>query len=178
MNIKYQIKKRTKLEIGNSKSGFTIIEMIIYMGMLTILLGVLSQIFVTILDAQLESESTSSVQQDSSYIISRFMYDINNADSIISPANLGDQGNTLIITINGTPYTYGINSGTGNLEVTDNSVDYQLNGFNTTVSNLTFKRLGNMEGNDLIMVNYTITGKTQKTGGPEIRSFQTTIGTR
>lgn len=170
--------RNLKLEIKNSRRGFTIIEMIIYMGMLSILLGVLSQIFVTILDTQLESESTSSIQQDSSYILSRFMYDINNADSIISPVDLGDQGNTLTITIDGTPYSYGINPGTGNLEVSDGTGDYQLNGFDTSVSNLTFQRLGNLEGNDTIKINFTITGKTQKSGGPEIRNFQTTVGTR
>src|SRR3990172_6790072 len=56
------------LRIRNSRRGFTIIELILYMGMLSILLAVLSQIFVSILNVQLESQSSSSIEQDSRYI--------------------------------------------------------------------------------------------------------------
>lgn len=147
------------------------------MGMLSILLGVLMQIFVSVLDVQLESESTSSIDQDSRYILSRFMYDINRADkTIILPVNLGDTTSTLEIKIDNINYNYNLDA--GNLEVTDDTGTYTLNSFDTTISNLTFQKLGILEGTNTIRINFTITGKTIKPGGVETKSFQTTVGTR
>src|SRR3989344_6072674 len=67
-----------------TRKGFTLVEIILYMALLAVFLIVLTDIFVSILDIQTESEATSSVEQDSRALLARFNFDIANADSILT----------------------------------------------------------------------------------------------
>lgn len=165
-----------KLEIRNSCRGFTVVELILYMGILTILLTVLTEVFGSILDTQLESQAVSSVEQDARFILSRLTYDIMNAQSITTPINLGDQTQTLQLTKSGIDYTYSVAG--GNFSLTDNFGTDQLNSFDSTISNLSFTRLGASSGKPTITIEFTLTSLTRQAKGPETKSFQTTVGLR
>lgn len=156
--------------------GFTLIELVVYMGLFSILLIVLAEVFTSALNDRLESESTSQVVQDGRFILARFMYDINRAESIAAPAVLGEQANSLQIIISGATYTYVLNN--NNLELTNNFGINKLNSGDTTISDLNFKRLGNISGKNTIQINFTLTSKTVPKSGPEIKDFQTIIGLR
>lgn len=157
-------------------NGFTLIELLIYMGMLSIILVVLSQIFGSVLDAQLESQSTSAVHRDGRFILSKLTHDIHKAQSIVDPAAIGEQSIDLQLTIDGINYIYRISN--GNLEV-DNGVEANnLNSGDTTVSNLNFTRIGNTGGKNTLQITYTITSKAVRPKGQEIKDFKTTIGIR
>src|SRR3990167_7290655 len=99
---------RSLLKINNSPktdSGFTIVELVIYMGLFSILLVVMTQLFISTLKVQLSSESTSNVEQDSRFILARMMFDTQNASDIVIPATLGAApGNTLHIRVSGNDY--------------------------------------------------------------------------
>ncbi len=77
-----------------TKAGFSVVEMLIYMGVSAIFLVTLTNLFVLIANLRLESEATSAVEQDGQYLLGRIAYDVARSHSIISPA-LGSQGNTL-----------------------------------------------------------------------------------
>ncbi len=156
--------------------GFTLIELIIYMGLLTLLLTVMSGLFVSIIDLQLESQAGSSVDQDGRYLIARLSYDIQRADSITIPASLGQQTNNLQIVIGGINYTYTLNSGV--LQLSNNFGTDSLNSTNSAVSNVTFLRLGNLNGKNSIQMNFTVSGKTSRPSVSEAKNFQTTVGIR
>lgn len=158
------------------RAGFTIVELLIYMAIMSILLVVLSNIFTSIIDVRLESESVSAVEQDGMYILSRFTYDIPRAQSITTPASLGASTNSLSIVVDGTAYTYAVNN--NNLELTTSSGTDVLNSINTTISGLSFLRLGNSGGNNTIRITYTVTSVTLQNGNPETKQFQTTVGLR
>ena len=146
------------------------------MGLLAILLAILTGIFLTTLDSHLESQTLSSVQQDGRFILSRMIYDISRAQSITQPTSVGESGNTLQLSIDGVNYIYSLNS--GNLQINNNGTVDRLNGFDTTISNLLFQRLGNTGGKNSITVSFTITSITQKTQGSETKDFQTTATLR
>ncbi|OGH10291.1 MAG: hypothetical protein A2857_02495 [Candidatus Levybacteria bacterium RIFCSPHIGHO2_01_FULL_36_15] len=165
------------LKNGECKSGFTLVELIVYMGILSILLLVLSEIFVTILDTQMESEATSSVEQDGKYILTRVIYDINRAEQVVVPSNLGDQSNNLNIIIDGVNNIYN-NLNNGNLQITNNNGTDNLNSLYTIVSDLQFQKIGNAGGDDTVKINFTLTSKTIRKSGPEVRNYQTTAGLR
>ena len=171
---------KKKFEIpAQGRTGFTLIELLIYMGILSILLAALSQIFGSIIDSQLESEATSSVQQDGRFIFSRLAYDINRAQDsagIIQPASLGATSTALQLNIDGVSYTYSLNG--GNLELAEGAVTNALNSSETTVSNLSFTRLGNSGGKNTVQIEYTVTSKIIQPKGLETKDFQTTIGIR
>lgn len=154
--------------------GVTMIELLMYMGLLSILIGVLSTLFVTILETQTESSTTSTVDQDSRYILARMNYDMHHAQQIILPSTPGQSATTLQIRINSVDYTYSLNS--GNLQLTVSSQAANLNSSLSTISNVSFQRIGDGDTDDTIRFNFTVTSKRQLPSGPETRSFQTTYG--
>lgn len=155
------------------QKGFTLVELLIYMGLLSILVGILSTIFVSIIDVQLNSRATSNVEQDGRFILARLTHDIQSASSIVSPNAAGGSGNSLQIHVDSTNYTYSLNN--GNLQVTSGSEVNNLNGVNTRVSGLTFLRVGDGDNDDTVRINFTVSSTTS---GPntESRSYQTTLG--
>jgi hypothetical protein len=172
---------KKKFSILHSKfsisRGFTLIELVLYIGMLAMLLAVLSSIFSAIVDVQLNSSSLSSVDQDGNYLLAKFTYDVASSSAMLTPANPGNQTSTLQLTINSINYTYSLNA-SNNLQVVNTSTNQTdvLNSYNTSVSGLTFKRLGSGGNSDTVQVSYTITSKIKERGGYESKSFTTTLG--
>lgn len=155
--------------------GFTLVELLIYMGLLGIFLLVLTEMFVSILDVRVDSQATSAVEQDGRYLLARLAYDVNRASSISTPATAGNSGNSLVLVIGGVNYSYSLNS--GNLQLTSNQGTNNLNSSETTISSSTFQRLGN--GNkDSIRLQITIDSRAQRKKGVETKIFQTTLGLR
>lgn len=150
------------------------IELLMYMGLLSILVGVLSTLFVTILETQVESSATSSVDQDGRYVLARMNYDMHQAQQIVSPSSPGQTASTLQIKVNSINYTYSVNN--GNLQLTIASQASNLNSTLSTISNVTFQRIGDGDNDDTIRFNFTAASKKQVHAGPETRSFQTTLG--
>jgi hypothetical protein len=158
-----------------NNSGFTLVELLVFIGLFSILLTVLTQMFVTIVETQLDSQATSEVSQDSRYILNRLMYDIHRADSLTSPA-LGVYASSISLRIGTDTYIY--NKTGNNLFLSINGVDSQLNSHDTIVPNVQFQRLGNATNPALIQVNYTVKSTIQKSSGEEIKNVDTVIGLR
>ncbi len=163
--------------------GFTLIELVIYIGVLSILLTAMSALFTSIIDVQFESTSTSSVNQDGRYLLSKLLYDVKSItnvppDGIVVPATAGVQSTTMQLTINSINYTYSLDSN-NNLQVVNNStgVSSVLNSYDTSVSGLTFTRLGNGGTSDTVRVSYTVTSRvTERNKVKETKTFTTTLG--
>lgn len=163
------------------QAGFTITESLLYMGLLIILITILSSVFSSILDVQLESKSTSSVELDGRYILSRLMYDMHKMqtdapvnDAITTPSGPGITSSTLSFKVNSINYSYGLNN--GDLELVNNNGTKKLNSSLTSVSGLQFTRIGAGSNMDTIQVSFTVTSKINRNSGPESRSYRTTIG--
>lgn len=156
--------------------GFTIVEMLVYMGLLTGFLVVLTQIFLSSLDVQLASERTSSVAQDGRYILSRLEYDVARAQSIDVPVALGGQAGSLQLTIAGIPHTYLVDN--GNLTLTNAFGTNAVNSVGSRISGFTVRRLGNVNGKQSARVSFILTSMTEGPTGPEVRTYETTIGVR
>ena len=158
------------------RPGVTLVELLIYMALVAIFLITLTDIFASILNVRTESEATSSVDEDSRFILARLNYDINRAQSITTPASLGNSTPNLVIVISGINYTYSLN--TNNLELINNLGTNNLNSSETQVSGLSFQKIGNAGGKDTVKIQFTITSKTQRPAGPETKTFNTTVGRR
>lgn len=158
------------------KKGLSIVELIIYMGLLSILLMVLTDVFVSILDVRKESEAVTVVEQDGNYILARLFYDVSRASSITTPASPGSSTSSLVINVGGVNYTYSLNS--GNLQLVNNNGTDVLNSINTTISNPTFLRIGNSGGKNSIQISFTVSSVTKRNNGPETKTYQTSVGLR
>lgn len=164
--------------IFKKQKGFTLIEVLIFMGIFSILLLAMFQLLTSIFDVQLESQSTAVVSKDGRYILNRLTYDIKNATIVISPG-AGNQGQSLIISDGTTIYTYQLSN--GNLTLTNSvtgTID-QLNSVNTSISNLNFLTLSDANAqNKTVTASFTINSKIIERKGINTESFNITVGTR
>lgn len=158
------------------KRGFTLVEIILYMALLSVFLITLVDILVSVLDVQLESQATSAVDIDSRFISSRLNYDILRASSISTPANLGDTANSLVVVIGGVNYTYSLSG--GNLVLNDSSTADNLNSSQSSVTSISFQKLGSAGGKETVRVVYTLESETSRASGKELRSIDTVFGRR
>src|SRR3989344_7373669 len=140
-DLKHSLDQLGQLELRNSSKGFTLIEIILYMALLSIFLLTLTDIFVSILDVQLESDATSAVEQDGRYILSRIAYDIPRASDITTPGAIGQTRSNLRMTIG--PETYEYTESGGNLQLINDLGTNNLNGSETAISNPSFQRIAN-----------------------------------
>ncbi|MBI2405012.1 hypothetical protein HYV22_02430 [Candidatus Gottesmanbacteria bacterium] len=157
-------------------TGFTIVEMLLYMGLLSGFLVILTSIFLSALDVSSESQTFSRMEEDGRYILARLTYDIARSQAVTIPTTLGTPANSLQLTIGGESVIYGI-SGT-NLTIASGSETNILNSFGSYVSGFTVVRLGNPGGKESVTVDVTLTSATQRPSGPEVRSFHMTQGVR
>lgn len=158
------------------KIGFTIVELLIFFGLTSIFLTVLTDLFVAIFDVKRESEATSAVEQDGRFILERLIYDISRASAINAPASLGASADSLSMTIGGVSYTYDVTGGVLNL-TNDTGVN-RVNSSQTTISNLTFQRIGDEISNETVRVEFSVNSVVLRNLGSEVREFQTTVGRR
>lgn len=160
------MKLRTKPN-KNSQSGMTLVEMLIYMAILSTILLTITQLFFATLDVGLESAANSNVQQDGRYLLARMSYDIRRADVVTSPA-LGVSASELRFQADGQNYTYSMNVDA--LEFTEPSYSGRLNSSETALSELLFERIGNT-----IKINFKVTSLAQASSGVEEQVFSTTV---
>lgn len=157
----------------NINKGFSLIELLIYMGFFSIFLAMILQMFSSIIGIQLESQSSSALSGDGQYIINRFAYDLRRAQSITTPA-LGASSQTLALVINNQTFTYNLDN--GNLILDVNSAKDQLNSYQATLSNISFLRLEGRDGKDVIQVSFTIHPQVSQNLAGE--NFQVAVGLR
>jgi type II secretory pathway pseudopilin PulG len=159
----------------NSKKqkAFTLVEIILFMGLFSILLFVMLDLFTVSLQIKTKAESVSSIHQDGRYILEKVMNDLNNSQFIISPA-LGNSSNTLQFVLYGSPRTYRLNN--NNFEYIDDTGTHVLNSYDTQITQLSFSRYGNTNGRNTLSVNITLRSLITHNNTQDTASFQTTVG--
>lgn len=156
--------------------GFTIIEMTIYIGLMSILILVLTRIFISALDTQVESESVTNVQQDGRFILARLNYDISLASSVTSPASMGAQASSLTLVRDGQTITYSLAN--GDLTRTDSQGSARVNYENVDVEEASFQKIGNTGGKPTVVVNLRLSSMASMGTLGETDTFRSVIGTR
>ncbi|MFA9288340.1 MAG: PilW family protein [Weeksellaceae bacterium] len=159
-----------------SKNGFTLIELVIFMGLFSILLLALTSMFTALTSAQIETQAYSAVQSDSQYLVNRLHYDISRADSITTPASAGTTATSLVLVIGGQTQTYSVSNGV--LSLTTPTGTVRTHSPRTTISNLLFRRIGNTSGRHSLQITATITTTISQPGPAETTDILTTVGIR
>lgn len=145
------------------KRAFTLVEILIYMGIMAVFVTVLTNIFLSVLEIQIESSSTSLVEIDGRYILSRLIYDIHQAAGITTPSSPGQTTSSLVLNT----HSFTVSNGALLIDSTDN-----LTNIDTTISNFSVTRLGNALDNDTLQISFDLAH------GAEARSYQTTVSLR
>lgn len=148
------------------EQGFTIVEFLIYMLIFSMLILILAQMFGSILNVMLESQSKSGVLRNGEFILARLSYDIKSAEKVKIPENIGQSSSTMKLLINGEDYTYSLNG--SDLVLTNNSGSNKLSSFDADVGNINFRNLGYENGKSMVEVTISF----------ESKDFKTTVGVR
>jgi prepilin-type N-terminal cleavage/methylation domain-containing protein len=156
--------------------GVTFVELLLVMGLLSIFLVILTTIFTSTLDVQNQTDSYSAVLSDGRFIMSRLNYDIARASAVTTPAAPGGSGSSLVMTVNASTHTYALSG--NNFQLTDGTGPANLNGDGTTVSNLTFQRIGNSGGKDTIRYTFKLTSTTLHDATTDSQTFTSTAELR
>lgn len=152
------------------RKGFTIIELLLTIGLLTILLGVLTNFLLTTLDVQLRATSLSQVEQDARYLALRLGYDVHRATGITAPAIDGQTDTSATLFIDGSNHTFSIQN--GSLTMTSPTGTDALTSVGVTMTDFSAMRVGNVNNGDTLRFQYTLVG------GTETQTYQTSIGLR
>lgn len=152
-----------------TNKGVTLVELLIYLGLSSIMLVILGELFVSILNESVETQNYSAVQTDGRYITARLRYTINNADSITTPANLGDTSGELTTVNGGSQFHYYVNG--DKLYLNDGTGDYLISNLDTKITELGFSRQGNIGGKPVISVLFTASSGVSGTAQYETQTF-------
>lgn len=165
------------------QDGFSLIELILYMGLTSILIGLMSQVFLAILSVRVESANTSGVQQDGRYIMTRLGHDIRKADAILSPGlGIASSSMTLILTESGVPQTYRYEWDGETLMVFAGANSVSLSSNRSMVTDFSVTRIGNSatveDANDTLSITLVVAGNSQIEAGQQSLELHTTVSLR
>lgn len=168
----------TKIKIHTLRiqQGFTLVETLIYMGLLSIFVLIISDIFLSVLESKTESTGTASIEQDGRFMIARLTTDINRASSITSPAAMGATSSSLSLVINGATYSYAVVG--GKLQITSPAGVDSLSGPGTTINSVSFQKIGDGVSSETVRISIDAASVAKRKKGAEQRVFSTTVGRR
>ena len=162
-------------EVLNKKinnSGVTIVELLVYLGLSTIILLILSELFVNILDESVETQNYSTVQTDGRYIMARLRYQINNADSVTFPLSLGSSQNELIVVNSGNLYHYYVADEKFYMSDDGDVSQYLISNLDNRITDVSFTRTGNSDNlRPVILIDFTVSTGVEGTAEYESQTF-------
>lgn len=157
-----------------NQKGTSLIEVLLYIGLLSVVLIVIIDLLITSGSLKQEANGKSSLAQDAHYISQRLTYEIERADSVTSPATIGQISQILNTTVGSESYTFSLNA--GNLEMQKmvglSVLTANLNSSLTSVSNLSVQRLGNISGKSSFKINFTLTNLKSTQQGTLSKNYE------
>lgn len=151
-----------------NKKGFSLLELVLYMGLFSILVLLSTDFLVTNSSFILEQSTNSSLDSDYNYITKRILYDLDRASTLITPASLGTPTTNLQLNINSTNYSYSVSG--NNLTLNDSTGTYNLNSGDTTASSFSFTLLGT-DSAKALRVSGTLTSNIKTDQGNKAKTL-------
>lgn len=168
--------------LKQNNKGFSLIELIIYFTLLSVILLMITDLFFRISEASLESTSKSRVEVEGEYVLNRITYDIHRidtsqGDSILFPANPGDSTTWLVTQIDGKIYIY-TSTGQEILFREIFIIDDRLTSNSVKATATTFTHYANPSGKPTIKINFTLESTTPTKTRLESKNFETVVSLR
>ncbi|HEX8993685.1 MAG TPA: hypothetical protein VF803_00340 [Candidatus Paceibacterota bacterium] len=122
--------------------GTSLLELIIYIGILSFVLLAATGSFTMIDRGRGTSETRSEVDSNIRFALDKMSQDVKAASAITTPAAAGGTGNTLVLTVSGNSITYSVSNNTLQRQVGAGTPD-ALTASSTLVQSLFVTRLEN-----------------------------------
>lgn len=148
------------------KKGFTLVETLLYLSLTSIIVLMITTIWITVADTRERSEGMSITESEATYLMSTMTQIIRNSSSITTPtATNSGTSLTLVMTTPAVNPTVLTLSG-GNITITEGvGSPVTLNSSRVTVTSLTFRNLSRASTSGIVRIEMTLsyvntTGKT------------------
>ena len=141
-----------------SKKGFTLVEMVLYVSLCSIILLALSTFLSYLLASRVRSQSISEVNQQGFQVMHMMTQTIRNGRSITTPS-LGTASSTLsIITANALLNPTVFTTASGTMKIKEGSSSYvPLTNKRVTVSNVLFENVSSASSTEkIIRISFTV----------------------
>lgn len=169
-----------KINKIRSQKGTSLIELILYIALFSIIIIVVVDLLITSGSLKAESESQSGLQTDAELITSRLSYELRNADSVTTPNVIGQTTNTLVVTTGAESQSFSLAG--DNLfyqkTVGATTTSANLNTNLTKVSNLSFQALGFVGGKLSIKASFSLTETKATQQGNQTKNYEIITTTR
>jgi hypothetical protein len=167
-------------KLKGGQKGTSLIELLLYLALLTIILSIAIDLMVKSGEFSLEANSQNVLQEDTRFIGNRLEYDIHQATAVTTPANLGEAGSTLTVTVGAETHIYTLLGNNFQYQkiVGSNTQTANLNSNLTKINSISFQRLGNPGGKPTIKIVFEIEDVKGTKGGPVKKTFETMVGLR
>lgn len=159
-----------------SRSGFSLIELLVYTGIFTITAGLMVGVVSTISDVQVRETANVEVNDQSQFVINTIKSILTNAKVIDITA--GTAVSTLKVRINDTAkdptYVY-LENGIVYKKETDNGAPVALTDVSVNVTSLNFTRMVNPPGKDVVKIDMTVAYNSVQSNQQITRSFRSAV---
>lgn len=141
-----------------NEKGFSLLELVLYIGLLAIILTVASTLLVTLLEARAKHQTITEVGEVGQQVTSAITQAIRNADAITSPATGTSASSLTLATFTTATNPTVINLSGTTLQIKEGtSAAIPITSSYVTVSSLTFTNLTRSGTPGVIQVRYTLT---------------------
>lgn len=163
-----------------STRGMSLLELLLYIAILSGLMVIISDAFISLSKGRGQAEARSEVNSTIRFVAERIKQDIKNASAVSTPV-LGTSANTLTLTVAGVPVVYDVLGGA--MRRTENGVTGTTTGNSVLVDAPTFTRLENYNvaqnaTTTSIQVQMTLHYNASSTDWTYSDSLRTTISLR
>jgi len=144
--IKPEVKPPEK-KPPEKQRGFSLLELLIYIGILSLMSVILAGAFVSLTRGRAQSTARSEVESNARFVLERITQDVSAASSVTTPV-LGTASSALLLTGSGSTISYDVVAGvlrrivnggsaerlTGTSVVVDSSLFTRIENYNTTLA--------------------------------------------
>ena len=159
-----------------NQNGFTLVELLVYFGLFSILLVVINGLFISSLEQQTQDLARSALQQESEYVLAKLKYDIYNSDEVISPADAGNVSNSLQFVTKGVAYSYQLNN--EQLTKTMNSETWNATSSRVAVQSLQFENQSSSSDSETIGFTLVMSSDQDDGKASSTRTISTSVTRR
>ena len=144
---------------NHRKSGFTLLEFLLYIAIASITIAVISVYLSQILVFRAKSQTIAEVEQEGTMVMQNITQAIHNSNSINSPA-VGSSAASLSLAmsdVNKNPTVYDLSSGVVRIKEGSAATVNLTASSRVTVSNLSFQNLSKSSTPGIIRIQFTVT---------------------
>ncbi len=165
-------KTRSKLDTVHRKQGFTMVENLLYIAIVSFLLLGLAGLAWNAIEGGTRADLAEELSYNIKFAANSIRYEFKQAEQIINPAP-GETANNLTISVDGQEIAFDLNAGRLRM-IADGQEPVSVTTEDVTVSDLKFRNVTQPGGTGAVKVNFTIK-KTGRLGLSLTREIQTTF---